>query len=212
MERRLPQFFFALEPDRAGSDAGRRLAGRHARLEEPTSGSSTGWRRQGNPTPPPRAAVLNDAAGDPPGPAAGLAARRPLHHLPPGDRRPHHEERAAAVHAITPTWRRMFRRSSDAPFCHGGQGLATDKQNAHGNVAFWQEPLLPKELHPRLLRALPQGRRRPRRAGTDRRPPAVRTHGCRGCHKLNGVGGTIGPDLTEEGAVRRSPNGWNAIS
>src|SRR6266567_7734383 len=29
--------------------------------------------------------------------------------------------------------------------CHGGQGLATDKENAHGNVQFWQTPLLPKE-------------------------------------------------------------------
>jgi mono/diheme cytochrome c family protein len=31
------------------------------------------------------------------------------------------------------------------------------------------------------------------------------TQGCRGCHKLNGVGGSIGPDLTEEGASHRSP-------
>ncbi len=31
------------------------------------------------------------------------------------------------------------------------------------------------------------------------------TRGCRGCHKLNGVGGSIGPDLTEEGANHRSP-------
>ena len=31
------------------------------------------------------------------------------------------------------------------------------------------------------------------------------TEGCRGCHKLNGVGGSIGPDLTEEGASHRSP-------
>src|ERR1017187_6923076 len=29
--------------------------------------------------------------------------------------------------------------------CHGGQGLATDNQNAHGRVPFWQAPLLPKE-------------------------------------------------------------------
>src|SRR5487761_1908590 len=29
--------------------------------------------------------------------------------------------------------------------CHGGQGLATDKENAHGKVAFWQTPLLPQE-------------------------------------------------------------------
>jgi hypothetical protein len=28
--------------------------------------------------------------------------------------------------------------------CHGGQGLATEKTNAHGNVPFWQEPLLPR--------------------------------------------------------------------
>jgi mono/diheme cytochrome c family protein len=89
--------------------------------------------------------------------------------------------------------------------CHGGQGLATDKQNAHGNVPFWQEPLLPKEY----VRAscgrchkegdvpgvpeLAEGRR------------LFETQGCRGCHKLNGVGGSIGPDLTSEGASRRSP-------
>ena len=89
--------------------------------------------------------------------------------------------------------------------CHGGQGLATDKRNAHGRVPFWQEPLLPKEY----IRAscgrchkegevpgvpeLTAGRR------------LFETQGCRGCHKLDGVGGTIGPDLTEEGASRRFP-------
>jgi len=89
--------------------------------------------------------------------------------------------------------------------CHGGQGLATDKENAHGDVAFWQEPLLPKEY----IRAscgrchkegevpgvpeLTEGRR------------LFETQGCRGCHKLNGVGGSIGPDVTEEGAIRRFP-------
>jgi mono/diheme cytochrome c family protein len=89
--------------------------------------------------------------------------------------------------------------------CHGGQGLATDKENAHGQVAFWQEPLLPKDY----IRAscgrchkegdvpgvpeLAEGRR------------LFETHGCRGCHKLDGVGGSIGPDLTGEGAKRRNP-------
>ena len=83
--------------------------------------------------------------------------------------------------------------------CHGGQGLATDKQNAHGKVPFWQEPLLPKDY----IRAscgrchkegdvpgvpeLTEGRR------------LFETQGCRGCHKLNGVGGSIGPDLTRRG-------------
>ena len=31
------------------------------------------------------------------------------------------------------------------------------------------------------------------------------TQGCRGCHKLNGVGGSIGPDLSEEGASLALP-------
>ncbi len=89
--------------------------------------------------------------------------------------------------------------------CHGGQGLATEKDAAHGDVSFWQTPLLSKDY----IRAscgrchkegnvpgvpeLTEGRR------------LFETQGCRGCHKLNGVGGSIGPDLTEEGASRRSP-------
>jgi mono/diheme cytochrome c family protein len=89
--------------------------------------------------------------------------------------------------------------------CHGGQGLATDKESAHGGVQFWENPLLTKEY----IRAscgrchkegdvpgvpeLTEGRR------------LFETQGCRGCHKLNGVGGSIGPDLTAEGAQRRSP-------
>jgi mono/diheme cytochrome c family protein len=90
--------------------------------------------------------------------------------------------------------------------CHGGQGLATDKPNAHGEVAFWSQPLLPKAY----VRAscgrchkegdvpgvpeLTEGRR------------LFETRGCRGCHKLNGVGGSLGPDLTEEGASQRNPD------
>ncbi|MBZ5584841.1 MAG: c-type cytochrome [Acidobacteriia bacterium] len=89
--------------------------------------------------------------------------------------------------------------------CHGGQGLATDKENAHGNVPFWQEPLLPrgyirascgrchKEGDVPGVPELTEGRR------------LFDTRGCRGCHKLNGAGGSIGPDLTAEGASRRSP-------
>ncbi|MDE3165924.1 MAG: c-type cytochrome [Acidobacteriota bacterium] len=89
--------------------------------------------------------------------------------------------------------------------CHGGQGLATDKDAAHGNIEFWSEPLLPKEY----IRASCG------RCHKEGEVPGVpelaegrvlfETRGCRGCHKLNGVGGSIGPDLTEEGAQRRNP-------
>jgi mono/diheme cytochrome c family protein len=89
--------------------------------------------------------------------------------------------------------------------CHGGQGLATDMKDAHGNVPFWQTPLLPagyvrascgrchKEGNIPGVPELTEGRR------------LVETEGCHGCHKLNGVGGSIGPDLSEEGASERSP-------
>lgn len=89
--------------------------------------------------------------------------------------------------------------------CHGGQGLATEKEAAHGNVKFSETPL----LSPDYVRAscgrchkegdvpgvpeLTEGRR------------LFESEGCHGCHKLNGVGGSIGPDLTEEGASQRSP-------
>ncbi len=89
--------------------------------------------------------------------------------------------------------------------CHGGQGLATDQANAHGQVAFWQEPLLPRDY----IRA---SCGRCHKEGDVPGVPELaeghrlfESHGCRGCHKLNGVGNTIGPDLTEEGAVRRQP-------
>jgi mono/diheme cytochrome c family protein len=89
--------------------------------------------------------------------------------------------------------------------CHGGQGLATDKINAHGKVPFWQEPLLPKDY-------IRESCGRCHKEGDVPGVPELsegrhlfETHGCRGCHKLKGVGGSIGPDLTEEGASERSP-------
>lgn len=90
--------------------------------------------------------------------------------------------------------------------CHGGQGLATKKEDAHGNVEFWPNPLLArgyirascgrchKEGEVPGVPELTEGRH------------LFETQGCRGCHKLNGVGGSIGPDLTEEGANHRSPD------
>jgi mono/diheme cytochrome c family protein len=89
--------------------------------------------------------------------------------------------------------------------CHGGQGLATDVKDAHGNAPFWPDPLLAtdyirascgrchKEGDVPGVPELTEGRR------------LFETEGCHGCHKLNGVGGSIGPDLTEEGANHRSP-------
>lgn len=89
--------------------------------------------------------------------------------------------------------------------CHGGQGLATTVKDAHGDVAFWPDPLLRadyvrascgrchKEGDVPGVPELTEGRQ------------LFESRGCHGCHKMNGVGGSIGPDLTEEGANHRSP-------
>jgi mono/diheme cytochrome c family protein len=93
--------------------------------------------------------------------------------------------------------------------CHGGQGLATDNISAHGKVEHWSQPLLPKEyIRASCGRCHKEGEVPGVPELTEGRH-ILETHGCRGCHKLNGVGGSIGPDLTEEGAKNRSPE-WLA--
>jgi mono/diheme cytochrome c family protein len=88
--------------------------------------------------------------------------------------------------------------------CHGGQGLATDQGNAHGRVAYWSQPVLPRNyIRASCGRCHKEGDVPGVPELTEGRG-LFETHGCRGCHKLNGVGGSIGPDLTEEGANKRA--------
>jgi mono/diheme cytochrome c family protein len=90
--------------------------------------------------------------------------------------------------------------------CHGGQGLATTKDDAHGKVEFWDKPLLAREyIRASCGRCHKEGEVPGVPELTEGRH-LFETQGCRGCHKLNGVGGSIGPDLTEEGASHRSPD------
>jgi mono/diheme cytochrome c family protein len=89
--------------------------------------------------------------------------------------------------------------------CHGGQGLATDKESEHGKVDFRPNPLFSKEY----IRASCE---RCHKEGDVPGVPELtegrhlfESQGCRGCHKLSGVGGSIGPDLTAEDANHRAP-------
>jgi mono/diheme cytochrome c family protein len=97
--------------------------------------------------------------------------------------------------------------------CHGGQGRATEKDEAHGDVHFWPAPMLPMRFayagcgschtHVRVpeTESLQAGRRVFERAD------------CLVCHRLDGRGGTIrpfagsleGPDLSRVGAVGYDP-------
>jgi cytochrome c2 len=92
--------------------------------------------------------------------------------------------------------------------CHGGQPLATTARDAHGRVPFWEAPLLEGEYRQASCGAC-------HLAGDVAGAPVLAQgrqfflqRGCVACHRIRGVGGIVGPDLTFVGSRRHEPE-WH---
>jgi mono/diheme cytochrome c family protein len=88
--------------------------------------------------------------------------------------------------------------------CHRGQGRATTVAGAHGNVPHWDSPMLPMKYIQASCGQCHQATDNPAAPQLARGAQLFETRGCRGCHKLGGVGGIVGPELDKVGS-RRSP-------
>ena len=89
--------------------------------------------------------------------------------------------------------------------CHGGQDMATTTQEAHGRVPFWEEPLLSAEYRQATCGGCHLGADLPGAPLLSRGRQLYAQRGCVACHRIRGVGGALGPDLTFVGSRKRDP-------
>ena len=101
--------------------------------------------------------------------------------------------------------------------CHGGQGRATEKADAHGRVPFWPEPMLPQAMTEAgcgTCHATPAVPHRERMTAVK---ATFERLDCLSCHRVDGRGGTLrpdeggmeGPDLSRVGVTGYDVN-WYA--
>ena len=113
--------------------------------------------------------------------------------------------------------------------CHDGQGRGLDKTDAHGNDAFWPDPMLGytiqadwkpdlavhlhgKEYIQANCAQCHAGKGFPGTAEVTRGRELYFNTGCFGCHRIEGLSsGTLGPDLTNEGSERKLDYLWGHI-
>jgi mono/diheme cytochrome c family protein len=78
--------------------------------------------------------------------------------------------------------------------CHGGQGLATEKADAHGDVHFWPEPMLPKGMTEAGCGSCHVTLNVPGKQVFRQAALAFERLDCYSCHRVDGKGGTLRPD------------------
>jgi cytochrome c2 len=109
--------------------------------------------------------------------------------------------------------------------CHGGQGYAVEYLAAHGFVEFWEEPLLAGEVASDYNISEKTAmveincnvchryeRYTPGLNYINHAKDLIQEKACWGCHKINGEGGTIGPDLTFVGDKSVEGYDWENVT
>ncbi|MBV6340578.1 c-type cytochrome [Candidatus Magnetobacterium casense] len=88
--------------------------------------------------------------------------------------------------------------------CHNGQGRAVDMKNAHGlgHDTHWDLPILPLKYIQSACASCHDSNMLKDKGGDKvvKGEVLFRERGCKGCHKLNGVGGVIGKALDGVGS------------
>lgn len=82
--------------------------------------------------------------------------------------------------------------------CHGGQGRATEKDDAHGRVPFWPAPILPLEYAEAGCGTCHTHLWVPNKAELARGRNLLERYDCLACHRIDGRGGTLRPGLPAE--------------
>lgn len=93
--------------------------------------------------------------------------------------------------------------------CHGGQGRATEKADAHGDVPFWPEPMIPLRYAYAGCGTCHTHLHVPDRMRLAAGEALFERYDCLACHRVDGRGGTLrpdgggmeGPDLSRVGAA-----------
>ena len=101
--------------------------------------------------------------------------------------------------------------------CHGGQGAATEKDDAHGDVHFWPEPMIPVRFAEAGCGSCHVPLRIPGTEKFEKARLVFERLDCMACHRVDDRGGTIrpggggmeGPDLSRAG-VAGYDKGWHA--
>ncbi|MFN0085347.1 MAG: cytochrome c [Blastocatellia bacterium] len=91
--------------------------------------------------------------------------------------------------------------------CHSGQGRATVKADAHGDVHFWPQPMLPMKYAYAGCGTCHAANNVPNLTAFEKSRGAFERLDCLACHRVDGRGGTIrpggggmeGPDLSHVG-------------